>query len=391
MSIRYYTDLLLQRPRIEAFRRAIAAAVRPGDHVLDLGTGLGTFACFAADAGAALVWGVEGHPVVHAARAVARRNGYGDRVRFVRGWLQDLSLPRRADVVIFEDFPPRLLDARVHDLLVEVRGRYAAPRARMIPAAAELFVAPVRAPVLWRQMVPFAREPRAYGIDWSPLTAYLANGPAPAAVPPDALVAPPVRLGRVAFDAPCAPRDLGGAAVWHLDHPVTVHGLAYWFDLELGAGERLSNGPGAQPGSWRHLFLPLEPPVEAAPGELAAAVTVHPLPGGAPGWLAWQVQAGGTAGRGHEFAAEPASRADLGAASPDGVPRLSRRGRLEGRVLALTDGRRSLGQIARVLVAEQPDLAPEAAARLVARVLAARIVEDDDSAQAARSGDHDRS
>ncbi|MGD2175984.1 MAG: 50S ribosomal protein L11 methyltransferase, partial [Candidatus Brocadiaceae bacterium] len=61
-SVKYYRDLLGDRERIEAFRRAIQRAVQPGDRVLDVGTGLGTFAFFAADAGASVVWAVDGDP-----------------------------------------------------------------------------------------------------------------------------------------------------------------------------------------------------------------------------------------------------------------------------------------------------------------------------------------
>jgi predicted RNA methylase len=47
-GVDYYADLLRDRRRIDAFLRAIAAAVRPEDHVLDVGSGLGTFARAAA-------------------------------------------------------------------------------------------------------------------------------------------------------------------------------------------------------------------------------------------------------------------------------------------------------------------------------------------------------
>ena len=84
-SMQYYRDLLAQTERIEAFQSAIARGVRPGDYVLDVGTGLGTFAFFAADAGAAQVWGVDGDPIVHVARTIGLANGYDDRVRFSPG------------------------------------------------------------------------------------------------------------------------------------------------------------------------------------------------------------------------------------------------------------------------------------------------------------------
>lgn len=376
MSVRYYRSLLAQRARIDAFRRAIARVVRPGDRVLDVGTGVGTFAFFAADAGAARVWGVDGRPVVYVARAVAALNGYGDRVELLRGWLPDVELPELADVVIFEDLPARLLNTRVYALLQHVYGRYAAPGARTVPAAAECFTAPVCSPDLWQRVVPPAGQ-GDYGIDWTPLREYAVNCPLNVSVAPHAVVAPAARLGRVTFGAAPAVAALGGQASWRLVRPSAVHGLAYWFDLDLGGGERLSNAPGADPGSWGHLFLPVDPPVEVGDTELRASVRVHALPDGAPGWLSWELAAAGAVARGHEFAAQPASLADLVGASPDGVPRLSSRGALEARVLALTDGRRSIREIGALVAKDQPGLSSTEAERLVARVLFDRIESGD--------------
>ena len=107
----YYRELLRQSSRIEPFRRAIHSAVGPDDRVLEVGAGLGTYSFFAADAGAARVWAVEGEPIVHVAETVAKLNGYAGKVEFVRGWIPDVPLPERATVLIYEDFPARLLDA----------------------------------------------------------------------------------------------------------------------------------------------------------------------------------------------------------------------------------------------------------------------------------------
>lgn len=374
-DVKYYRDLLAQERRIEAFRRAIAAAVRPGDRVLDVGTGLGTFAFFAVDAGAAEVYAVESDPVIYVARAVAQLNGYADRVRFVRGRIPEVSLPEPVDVVIFEDFPPRLLGGSVFRLLRAVHREFTAPAVRAVPEAAQFFIAPVRSDELWAEVAPFGPAEAAYGIDWSPSREYVANAPLKRAVAPASLLAPPQSVGRVRFDAAPDVGALGGLATWRLEREALVHGLAYWFDLDLGGGERLSNAPGAEPGSWGHLYLPIDPPVHVrAGGEIHAQVGADPRADGAPGWLAWEVAAEGERVRGHEFAAAPASLSDLATASPDAVPSLASRGATELKVLGLTDGTRSIRQIAREIAAERPDLTQPDAERLVAEVLHHKIV-----------------
>jgi SAM-dependent methyltransferase len=373
-DVKYYRDLLAQEQRIEAFRRAITAVVRPGDRVLDVGTGLGTFAFFAADAGAAEVYAVESDPVIHVAQAVARLNGYDDRVRFVRGLLPEVNLPEPVDVVIFEDFPSRLLGGSVFRLLRAVHEKYAAPAARAVPGAGEFFLAPVSSTQLWTEVAPFGPAETAFEVDWSPSREYVANTPLRRAVAPESLLAPAQPVGRVRLDATPDAAAVGGGATWRLERAAVVHGLAYWFDLDLGGGERLSNAPGAEPGSWGHLFLPIDPPTRVrAGGEIQAEVTAHPRPDGAPGWLAWEVVAEGERVRGHEFSAAPASLSDLAMASPDAVPSLAVRGATELKVLGLTDGSRSIRDIAREIVAERSDLTQADAERLVAGVLHDKI------------------
>jgi hypothetical protein len=373
VSLLYYRQLLRQAGRVEAFRRAIGCVVRPGDRVLEIGAGLGTFAFFAADAGASRVWAVDGHPVVHVADTIGRLNGYEDRVTFVRGWLPDVAPDQPVDVVIFEDFPPRLLDARVWRLLRDVWRSRIVPGARFVPAGAEIFVAPVTSEALRRELTLDA-EPPLYGLDWSVGREYVANSVHHVDIPREALLHAGARVASLRLDRPVAAAELGGTAEFNVEGATRVDGLTYWFELDVGAGERLSNAPGALPGSWGHLFLPLDPPLGVAAADvLRVSVSAASLPDGAPGWLAWEASAGAETRRGHEFAGAPMSRADLLEVSRDVAPELTATGRLARRALDLVDGRRSVSDIAHTLLAEHPDLDQREAEQLVLACLRGRI------------------
>lgn len=388
-SVKYYRDLLAQPGRIEAFRRAIDQVVKPGDRVLDVGTGLGTFAFFAADAGAARVWAVEGDPIVHVARAIAQLNGYDDTVEFIRGWMPSIELSERADVVIFEDFPPRLIDAAVYRLFEVLRARYAAPGASFVPEAARLYAAPVGGAGPWREAVTFEADEVQYGLDWTPSRDYAANAPLAASLGPDHLAAPPALLDSLRFEDALSPDDLGGEGRWAFDRTATIHGLAYWFELDLGGGETLSNAPGEEPASWGQLFLAADPPVAVPAGStLVGKVRSDRAGDGTPAWLAWELMCCGAVRRGHEFAAVPASLADVAAASPDGVPRLSPRGRLDSRVLGLVDGVRSVREIARAVAREVGWVTEREAEVLVVRALQGKI-ELGDHVRARKAVSHD--
>lgn len=376
-DIKYYRDLLQQRRRIEAFRRAIHAVVQPGDRVLEIGAGLGTFAFFAADAGAAQVWAVEGDPIVHVASTIGQWNGYADRVEFMRGWIPSVEIPAPADVLIFEDFPPRLLNGQSFRLLRWAHQRYVTADVRAVPAAATLFVAPVSDPKLWQEVAPFGvngPDDVRYDVDWSASREYLVNQPINVKIPAAALAGEPKPLGTVRFDRSPAIRDLGGEAQLTVNRSCPLHGLAFWFDLDLGGGELLSNAPGARPGSWGHLFLPVDNPLAASPSEpIRAQIEARESADGVPGWLAWEVATGGKVWRGYELAGVPAGVIDYESQTPDFVPHLSRDGALEALVFQLTNGERSVREIGTEVRRHRTDLSQAEAERVVTAVLRNRI------------------
>ena len=78
---RWHFPMLADSARNRAYARAIAAKVRPGDVVLDIGCGAGLTAMLAARAGARHVYTCEQQPLIaQAARQVIRDNGLSDRI-----------------------------------------------------------------------------------------------------------------------------------------------------------------------------------------------------------------------------------------------------------------------------------------------------------------------
>lgn len=99
----YHHMMLINAPRMAAFRGAIARTVRPGDRVLEAGAGTGVLSMLAARAGAAHVWAVEHNPDLAAlARRAVARNGLADRVTVVDGAAEAFVPPAPIDVVICE-------------------------------------------------------------------------------------------------------------------------------------------------------------------------------------------------------------------------------------------------------------------------------------------------
>lgn len=127
--------LLLSIDRGHSVQRAVRVAVRPGDRVLDAGTGSGLLAMIAADAGAEVV-AVDRHHVAMAQR-IAAHNGLTDRIAFVESDLADLDpadLGGRFDVLIamIHTNSP-LIDEERSRLVVDLRRRFGVPGCRVVP------------------------------------------------------------------------------------------------------------------------------------------------------------------------------------------------------------------------------------------------------------------
>lgn len=309
----YYAGLLTNESRVRAFQDAIRAVVRPGHRVLDVGTGLGTYAFFAAVAGAGRVWAVDRDPVIHVAEQLAVLNPKADRVEFIRGELPGVDLPDPIDVLVYEDFPVSLLDGPSFELLERIQSELLASSATMVPARARVCLAPVQSEVLHRRIFPLeGRDNDWLGLDWTPLRPYLANFPRRESIPPEYLLASALRSAPF----PLLPLPDADAfrveGVWDASRPGTIHALALWFDLETAPGIWISNEPSATPEPWGQLILPVDPPLRVRDeGKVSVAVSREALPSGAPGWIVWKVAHGAETRSGHQFAGLAVGRQDL--------------------------------------------------------------------------------
>lgn len=148
IPIHYHYQMLDQEPRIAGFEKAIAAVVKPGMKVLELGGGTGVLSFFAARAGASKVWCVERIP--HVARAAQRfvsENGFGDTVEIVNADATDFLPPEPVDVVVCEMLHTAMVREKQLAVIASFKERYLAkfggPLPRFVPEAAVMAVQPV--------------------------------------------------------------------------------------------------------------------------------------------------------------------------------------------------------------------------------------------------------
>lgn len=260
----YHLSMLHDTARMDAFRRAITASVRPGDVVVDIGSGSGVLSFMACEAGARKVYAIEGGPVIELARELAIDNGFADRIEFLDGWSIEVGIPEPADVLISETIGNAGFDEGIIAWTFDARQRLLRPGAVLVPqrlrmwvAAAESFDDHTLVSDWWTTGLPYdyaAAHRRAVRMLWF------------ADFTPSNLLGQPELAADVDLRT-ALNESVTSAGNLQVDRDGTLHGLACWFDSLLCAGVTIDNAPPRTESSWFHGFLPLSEPIAVSVGD----------------------------------------------------------------------------------------------------------------------------
>jgi len=148
-DVEYVYRCLADTERTGAYRAAIEAAVRPGDTVLDLGSGSGIMGLFALRAGAGQLFAVEaGRYLSQSLRKTFNSSGYGDRITLLRKDARKLALSdiEKPNVVICEMITTGLIGEMQGPVLRSLRAAgIIDEQTRLVPASVSTSVALVDA------------------------------------------------------------------------------------------------------------------------------------------------------------------------------------------------------------------------------------------------------
>ncbi len=243
------------------FRRAIRSVVRPGDVVLDLGTGSGIHAVFACQAGAKRVYAIESAVIIELAKGLVKANGYSDRVRFIRGVSHQVKLPEKVDVIInnmgFPNVARNLSDAR----------RFLKKTGKLIPCAIKFSFVPVDYGESYERKISFW-DAKHYGLKFDFLRKYAVNQPQPAYFEKDDFLSAPQQLMTIDLSLPLK-SYLSFEAIFKMNRGGLVHGLGSWYSFKLSDTIALSPKPPLilQRSIWFHHFFPFSTPVSVKKGD----------------------------------------------------------------------------------------------------------------------------
>ncbi|KAG4929337.1 hypothetical protein AAZX31_17G025800 [Glycine max] len=287
MYFHYYGQLLHQQNMLQDYVRTgtYHAAVLEnradfiGRVVVDVGAGSGILSLFAAQAGAKHVYAVEASEMAEYARKLIAGNPtLAQRITVIKGKVEDVELPEKADILISEPMGTLLVNERMLESYVIARDRFLVPTGKMFPGVGRIHMAPFTDEYLFIEIANkalFWQQQNYYGVDLTPLHGTAFQGyfsqPVVDAFDPRLLIAPSM-FHVIDFT------KIKEEELYEIDIPLRfiasvgtrVHGLACWFDVLFNGStvqRWLTTAPGSPTTHWYQLRCVLSQPIYVMAGQ----------------------------------------------------------------------------------------------------------------------------
>ncbi|KAK9288899.1 hypothetical protein L1049_017368 [Liquidambar formosana] len=296
MYFHYYGQLLHQQNMLQDYVRTgtyyaavienradffgrVVVDVGAGSGILSLFAGSGTPSYFSNIAGAKHVYAIEASEMAEYARKLIAGNpSLGQRITVIKGKVEEVELPEKADILISEPMGTLLVNERMLESYVIARDRFLVPNGKMFPMTGRIHMAPFSDEYLFIEIANkalFWQQQNYYGVDLTPLHGSAFKGyfsqPVVDAFDPRLLVAP--SISHVIDFTKIKEEEL-----YEIDIPLKfiasvgtrVHGLACWFDVLFNGStvqRWLSTAPGAPTTHWYQIRCVLSQPLYVMAGQ----------------------------------------------------------------------------------------------------------------------------
>lgn len=150
-------DMLEDHKRTGAYYNSVLQNRRQfdGKVVLDVGTGSGILAIFAAKAGARKVYAVEATDMAKFAKQLVSHQKLDHVVEVIQGTIETVDIPEQVDIIISEWMGYFLLRESMLDSVLVARNKFLKPGGALYPSHARMLFAPVATDIARRRFNEF--------------------------------------------------------------------------------------------------------------------------------------------------------------------------------------------------------------------------------------------
>lgn len=262
MLIDYHRRMLADRPRNNAFHKALkAVVVRGKSMVADIGSGTGILGFMAARLGAKHVYAFEQSAVMDLAVAMARDNKIKN-ITFVPEHSTAVDGLPQMDVIVSETLGNYAFEEQMIETIEDAK-RFLKPGGVIIPSSVTHMVAPVITDRVHRELCVW--DDVGFDLDFARARDVTLNNIFVRTFKKADLLAAR-EWDNVDFSRKNSPNRKGTVS-WVLDNAATIYGFAVWWNCTLVPKVTLSTAPDAPKTHWEQLYLPVLKPVMAKRGD----------------------------------------------------------------------------------------------------------------------------
>ncbi|MDX2506512.1 MAG: 50S ribosomal protein L11 methyltransferase [Gammaproteobacteria bacterium] len=264
LGYEHYYQMLSDTIRMDAYRKAIYKNVKPGDIVVDLGSGTGILSIWAVKAGAAKVYAIEKTGAINLAKKIARVNDCLDKIEFINENSMQVNLPEKADILISETLGSFAIDENTLEFTNDARERFLKEDAILIPQSIDLFIAPMEDIETYNKIDFWRKIP---DINFSPAFDLFSKKIMVESVRAQGFLAPVTKIGSIDLTRPIE-KNFTARVYMQMKKAGQLHGVAGWFHTRLCAGVEIDTSPESPLTHWKQAFFPFQDPIDVIEGDV---------------------------------------------------------------------------------------------------------------------------
>jgi type I protein arginine methyltransferase len=149
-----HEKMLIDSVRINAYKKGIDRYIKPGETVVDLGTGSGILSFLASRKNPARIYAIDHSEFIEVAKQVAEQNGISN-IQFEKINSRFFNPPEKADVILHEQIGDELFDENMVENILDMKRRVLKKGGKILPGRFELYMEPFsfkedfRVPHIW--------------------------------------------------------------------------------------------------------------------------------------------------------------------------------------------------------------------------------------------------